>query len=66
MPVGLSIPRTAVDAPILIGSGLTAENAADYAAADGAIAGTCFKNEGRIDRERVERVVRAFKQRGGR
>ena len=58
--------RLAVDAPILIGSGLTAENAASYADADGAIAGTSFKSGGRIDRARVERVVRAFKARGGR
>lgn len=58
--------RHAVDAPILIGSGLTAENAAHYADADGAIVGTSCKSEGRIDRQRVERVVRAFKERGGR
>jgi predicted TIM-barrel enzyme len=58
--------RAAIDAPILIGSGLNAENAAHYAGADGAIVATSLKNEGRIDRGRVERVVRAFKQRGGR
>jgi len=57
--------RKAVDAPILIGSGLTGENAADYADADGAIVGTNVKREGRVempvDPLRVERVVRAFK-----
>lgn len=58
--------RSAVDAPILIGSGLTAGNAAGYADADGAIVGTSFKSGGRIDSARVERVVRAFKARGGR
>ena len=54
--------RQSVDAPILIGSGVTAENAKDYAEADGAIVGTSLKSDGRIDGARVERVVRAFKQ----
>lgn len=54
--------RATVDAPILIGSGITAENANDYPDADGAIVGTSLKSEGRVDRARVERVVRAFKQ----
>ncbi len=58
--------REAIDAPILIGSGLTAENAATYSEADGAIVGTSIKRDGRVDMPvdpiRVERVVRAFKQ----
>lgn len=62
--------REAVDAPILVGSGLSAENAADYADADGAIVGTSVKRDGRVEmpveRARVERVVRAFKLLGGR
>lgn len=62
--------RAAVDAPLLIGSGLTAENAADYSDADGAIAGTSLKREGAVeqavDAERVRRVVSAFKRRAGR
>jgi membrane complex biogenesis BtpA family protein len=58
--------RRSVDAPILIGSGLTAENARDYADADGAIVGTSLKTNGRVDAARVERVARAFKQPGGR
>ena len=57
--------REAVDAPILVGSGLTAENAANYADADGAIVGTSVKRDGRVempvDPLRVERIVRAFK-----
>lgn len=61
--------RSAVDAPILIGSGLTAENAAAFADADGAIAGTWLKRDGRVDapvdRARVERLVAAFKRPGG-
>lgn len=58
--------RAAIDAPLLIGSGLTAENARDYAAADGAIAGTSLKRGDAVDRHRVERLVAAFKQPGGR
>jgi len=57
----LSATRAAIDAPILIGSGLTAENAVNYADADGAIVGTSLKHEGRVDPLRVQRVVRAFK-----
>jgi predicted TIM-barrel enzyme len=66
----LGATRSAIDAPILIGSGLTSENAADYADADGAIVGTSVKRDGKVDAPvdgaRVERVVRAFKQPGGR
>jgi len=58
--------RAAVDGPLLIGSGLTEGNAQAFADADGAIAGTSVKREGRVDRERVERLVAAFKGRGGR
>jgi len=62
--------RQAVDAPLLIGSGLTEENAPRFAAADGAIAGTAIKRGASVaepvDVERVKRLVRAFKRRGGR
>ena len=58
--------RQAIDAPLLIGSGLTAENAARYDEADGAIAGTSLKREGVVDRSRVEQLVKAFRQRAGR
>ena len=55
---------------ILIGSGLDAENAASFHDADGAIVGTAAKEGGlvgaAVDRQRVERIVRAFKPRGGR
>ncbi|HYS53877.1 MAG TPA: BtpA/SgcQ family protein [Thermoanaerobaculia bacterium] len=58
--------RAAIEAPILIGSGLTSENAGAYADADGAIVGTSVKRDGNVelpvDPVRVERVVRAFKQ----
>lgn len=52
------------DTPLLLGSGLTAENAAAYAHADGAIVGTSIKRGGEVDapvdRERVARLVKAF------
>ncbi|HUP62551.1 MAG TPA: BtpA/SgcQ family protein [Thermoanaerobaculia bacterium] len=64
-PGRLRILRDAVDAPLLVGSGLTAENAAAFADADGAIVGTAIKREGRVDEAvdpaRVEAIVRAFK-----
>jgi len=58
--------RNAIDAPLLIGSGLTAENAPRFYEADGAIAGTSLKREGVVDRGRVEQLVAAFRQRVGR
>lgn len=58
------------DAPLVIGSGLTAENAHTFDAADAAIAGTSIKRDGRVgapvDRERVVRLVDAFRRRDGR
>lgn len=69
-PQRLAKLRDEVDAPILIGSGIDESNAALFAAADGAIVGTSLKRGGDVDapvdRGRVERVVRAFKQRDGR
>lgn len=53
--------RALVDAPLLVGSGLTAENAAQFADADGAIVGTSIKTGDRVDVAKVEAVVRAFK-----
>jgi uncharacterized protein len=50
-----------LDAPLLLGSGLTAENAGEFAEADGAIVGTSLKTGGVVDPARVEAVVRAFK-----
>ncbi|MCF2143930.1 MAG: BtpA/SgcQ family protein [Candidatus Heimdallarchaeota archaeon] len=52
--------------PILLGSGLTAQNAEDYfTRVDGAIVGTFFKKDGKIanpiDRQRVEELVRKIK-----
>jgi uncharacterized protein len=58
--------RAAVDAPLLVGSGLTEANAASFAAADGAIVGTSVKGERRVDAERVKRLAAAFRSAGGR
>jgi membrane complex biogenesis BtpA family protein len=60
-PSRLHAVRNDVDAPLLLGSGLTADNASRYAEADGAIVGTSLKHEGRVDRARVEAVVKAWK-----
>ncbi len=62
--------RDAVDAPLIVGSGLTEFNAGSFPAADGAIVGTSIKRGGKVeaevDRARVEALVRAFKERGHR
>ena len=65
-PQKLEILRQATDAPLLVGSGLTSSNAAQFARfADGAIVGTAIKEEAKIDRRvdprRVESIVKAFK-----
>ena len=69
-PRRLEALRNAVDAPLLIGSGIDEQNAATFADADGAIVGTAMKRDGHVDAEvdpqRVERIVRAFKSAGGR
>jgi membrane complex biogenesis BtpA family protein len=62
--------RRAIDAPILVGSGVTAKNARDYADADGVIVGTSIKEKGdvaaAVDATRLEKLVRAFKRGAGR
>ena len=55
--------REAIDAPLIVGSGLTAENAASFFAADAAIVGTSLKSEGRVDLGRVSAVVNSFASR---
>lgn len=62
----LQTVRGAVDAPILIRSGLAAANAARYSDADGAIVGTSLKSGGRIDPRRVEQLVALFRACAGR
>ncbi|HKO56358.1 MAG TPA: BtpA/SgcQ family protein [Thermoanaerobaculia bacterium] len=67
----LAMLRNAVpDAPLIIGSGLTADNTGVFAEADGAIVGTSVKEGGDVERPvdaaRVAAVVTAFKASGGR
>jgi hypothetical protein len=69
-PERLALLRGAIDAPLLIGSGLTAANAQTYADADGAIAGTSIKCDSDVDAPvdagRVEAIVNAFRDLGPR
>ncbi|HEU4521206.1 MAG TPA: BtpA/SgcQ family protein, partial [Thermoanaerobaculia bacterium] len=61
-PARLTMLRSVIDAPLLVGSGLTAENAAAFGEADGAIVGTSVKGKNdAVDAERFAAVVRAFK-----
>jgi len=67
-PARVTLLRNSLaDVPLILGSGLTVENAATFAAADGAIVGTAIKRGGDVDapvdRERVARLVAAFKGR---
>ena len=61
-PARLASLRELTDAPLLVGSGLTDQNAGTFGDADGAIVGTSIKSDGRVDAAKVERVVRAFKR----
>lgn len=58
--------REAIDAPIVVGSGMTEMNAGDYGEADGVIVGTAIKMNGDVDQPvdaaRAERFIRAFKR----
>ncbi|MBC7097617.1 BtpA/SgcQ family protein [Candidatus Bipolaricaulota bacterium] len=50
--------KEAVDIPVLVGSGLTPENATKLlAVADGAIVGTAFKTGRRVDEQKVRRLM---------
>ena len=60
-PSRLRALRDELDAPLLVGSGLSAENAAQFGDADGAIAGTSLKKDGRVDRAKVEELALAWK-----
>jgi membrane complex biogenesis BtpA family protein len=69
-PARLALLREAIDAPLLIGSGLTSGNAEAFADADGAIAGTSIKRNGDVDAPvdaaRVDAIVNALRSSGGR
>lgn len=61
-PARLRELRTAVDAPMFVGSGLTAENAHLFGDADGAIVGTAIQRDGAVDATLASAVVQAFKR----
>jgi membrane complex biogenesis BtpA family protein len=61
-PSRLRMLRESVDAPLLVGSGLSSANAREFAAADGAIVGTSMQRDGRVDAALAEAVVTAFKR----
>jgi membrane complex biogenesis BtpA family protein len=62
-PASLRMLREAIpDAPLIVGSGLTRENAHRFDEADAAIVGTSLKGEdGLVDVSRVKALARAFK-----
>jgi uncharacterized protein len=64
-PLQLASLRALVDAPLLLGSGLTADNATMFPDADGAVAGTAIKRDGAVqnpvDPARAAAIVSAFK-----
>jgi membrane complex biogenesis BtpA family protein len=62
-PARVALLREALeDVPLVIGSGLTSENAHAFAAADGALVGTSLKRDGVIDAGLVASVSQAFKR----
>ena len=65
-PETLAALRKVIDAPLIVGSGLTGANAGEFGDADAAIVGTSIKRDGNVDspvdRQRVESLVRAFKR----
>jgi len=61
---GDPVVREAVDIPVLVGSGVTADNVDLYLqAADAAIVGSHFKQDGRWDRPVDPARVQAFMER---
>ena len=60
-----AVRAEAGQAPVLVGSGVTAETLGEYAAADGFIIGSWAKREGRVDnpvdRERVRGLMAAWR-----
>jgi membrane complex biogenesis BtpA family protein len=63
-PAEVAAVRGAVGIPVLVGSGVTAENLARYAAADALIVGSSAKRQGLwsepVDPERARTLARAF------
>lgn len=65
-----SAVRSSMDAPLLVGSGVTEGNVQDYASVDGIIAGTSLKRKGHVDApvdpKRVIRLAARLRSSGGR
>lgn len=65
-PAEVAEVSRAVAIPVLVGSGITASNLSDYAAADAYIVGSSLKRGGRwsapLDRGRLRALVRAFER----
>jgi membrane complex biogenesis BtpA family protein len=65
-PADVDVVARAVSVPVIVGSGTTPENIANYPAADGFIVGSALKRHGLwsnpIDPQRVDAVLRAFGQ----
>ena len=63
-PAEVDAVASAVAIPVIVGSGVTAENVARFASADALIVGSSIKQEGLwsrpIDRARVDALVQAF------
>lgn len=63
-PADLDAVRRACDLPVLVGSGVTAANAADYAAADALIVGSSLKADGHwrgaLDPQRVAALLESL------
>jgi len=67
-PREVAAVRAAIEAPVFVGSGLTPENFASFAGADGFIVGSSVKQDGvwtgPLERRRLLDVVRAFRALG--
>ena len=65
-PAEIATVTRSVQVPVLVGSGITSENLADFAAADGFIVGSSVKHGGvwsnPLDRVRAEAVAREFER----
>jgi len=57
----IKVKNTISRVPVIVGSGVTAENAARYlSTADGAIVGTYFKKGRRVSREKVRKLINSI------
>jgi len=58
----IKVKKAVPKAPVIVGSGVTAENAVKYlSVADGAIVGTYFKEGKQVNKERVRKLINSIK-----